>query len=267
MPLVQAKCTTCGAALEVDSSNEAAICPFCKSAYIVEKAINEYHVTADTVNISGGYQAETLVTRAKMLCDEKRWDEAKELIDEALKLNPQLGSAHVTMVLIDAKCDIEHLSEACMPLQRSGSYTHALAYSDETTKKLLQEANDTFFTSHEKELEAIRAEVKNTQEIVDSLQSEVDSGKATSTVLGFSMFFIIFVGGIIMFGLSSVSRSGTSPALCLFATIVIGALVICSCIFISKANKTDAIKNEIAIHLEKLAVAKSRKQYLEDVLG
>ena len=50
MPLVQAKCTNCGASLEVDSTKDAAICPFCGTPYIVEKAINNYN----TVNqISG----------------------------------------------------------------------------------------------------------------------------------------------------------------------------------------------------------------------
>ena len=42
MPLVKAQCTNCGAALEVDSSNDAAICPFCGTPYVVEKAIHQY---------------------------------------------------------------------------------------------------------------------------------------------------------------------------------------------------------------------------------
>ena len=57
MNLVQAKCTNCGAVLEVDSKKDAAICPFCGSAYIVERAVanfygnNTTHIVADTVNI------------------------------------------------------------------------------------------------------------------------------------------------------------------------------------------------------------------------
>ena len=45
MPLVNAKCTNCGGVLQVDDSKEAAICPFCESAYIVEKAINNFNIT------------------------------------------------------------------------------------------------------------------------------------------------------------------------------------------------------------------------------
>lgn len=45
MPLVQAKCTVCGANIEVDSASEAAVCKHCGAAFIVEKAINNYKVT------------------------------------------------------------------------------------------------------------------------------------------------------------------------------------------------------------------------------
>ena len=44
MPLVQAKCTNCGGILQVENDKEAAICPFCQTPYVVEKAINNYRV-------------------------------------------------------------------------------------------------------------------------------------------------------------------------------------------------------------------------------
>ena len=50
MPLVNAKCTNCGANLEVDSAKDAANCPYCGAAYIVEKAINNYNITNNTTN-------------------------------------------------------------------------------------------------------------------------------------------------------------------------------------------------------------------------
>ena len=39
MPLTPAKCTQCGAVLEVDNNKDAAICNFCGTPFIVEKAI------------------------------------------------------------------------------------------------------------------------------------------------------------------------------------------------------------------------------------
>ena len=37
MPLVQAKCTNCGANLEINNTLDAAVCPYCGAAFIVEK--------------------------------------------------------------------------------------------------------------------------------------------------------------------------------------------------------------------------------------
>lgn len=58
MAIVAAKCTNCGAILQVDRAQDAAICLHCGSAFIVEKAINHYHVTnqisADSVYIHSG---------------------------------------------------------------------------------------------------------------------------------------------------------------------------------------------------------------------
>jgi len=58
MPFVPAKCTQCGASLQVDSTKEAAICQFCGTPFIVEKAINNYTVHntihAGTVIVQGG---------------------------------------------------------------------------------------------------------------------------------------------------------------------------------------------------------------------
>jgi len=42
MPLVAAKCTQCGANLQIDSTKDAAICPNCNTAFVTEKAIINY---------------------------------------------------------------------------------------------------------------------------------------------------------------------------------------------------------------------------------
>ena len=55
--LVPAICTQCGATLEVDPTQEAAVCKHCNTPFIIEKAINNYNVKyaniehADNVNV------------------------------------------------------------------------------------------------------------------------------------------------------------------------------------------------------------------------
>ena len=52
MPLVPAICTQCGAQIEVDDTCEAGICKHCGTAFITEKAINNYttNITNHIVN-------------------------------------------------------------------------------------------------------------------------------------------------------------------------------------------------------------------------
>lgn len=65
MPLISAKCTNCGATLQVDNTKDAAICEYCGSAFIVEKAVNYYNttnqITAGVVNIYGGNSADFII--------------------------------------------------------------------------------------------------------------------------------------------------------------------------------------------------------------
>lgn len=61
MGLIAAKCTECGANIEVDDSKEAGICKYCGTAFITEKAINNYttnitnnnNFSGATINIAG----------------------------------------------------------------------------------------------------------------------------------------------------------------------------------------------------------------------
>lgn len=79
MPLVPAKCTQCGAILQVDQSKDAAICQHCSAAFVVEKAINNYtvhnHINADTVNV---YEQKDFVIRAGVL--ERYQGEATDVV-------------------------------------------------------------------------------------------------------------------------------------------------------------------------------------------
>lgn len=42
MGLIAAKCTNCGAKIEVDESKEAGICPHCGTAFITEKVVKNF---------------------------------------------------------------------------------------------------------------------------------------------------------------------------------------------------------------------------------
>ncbi|SCW62280.1 hypothetical protein SAMN02910456_02224 [Ruminococcaceae bacterium YRB3002] len=51
MPLIQAKCTNCGANLEFDDSREKYFCMYCGTPFINQKTINNYQNTTNITNI------------------------------------------------------------------------------------------------------------------------------------------------------------------------------------------------------------------------
>ena len=51
MPMILAKCTNCGAILNVDDTKEALICEYCRSAFMAEKAVNAYSING--INTTG----------------------------------------------------------------------------------------------------------------------------------------------------------------------------------------------------------------------
>ena len=77
MALVAAKCTQCGGSLKVDDSKDAGICPFCGTAFVTEKVIQNYniHVTnnIDTVIVQHSEKNE-MIERCKGFLELKNYD-------------------------------------------------------------------------------------------------------------------------------------------------------------------------------------------------
>lgn len=64
MSIVFAKCTNCGAVVQVENTMDAAICPQCGSAYIVEKAVRLYNAQngePSVGNVYGGNSADFVI--------------------------------------------------------------------------------------------------------------------------------------------------------------------------------------------------------------
>lgn len=92
MPLVPAKCTQCGANIEIDDTKEAGICQHCGTAFITEKAINNY-VINNTYNIQSAniVMPEKNVENLKSLGDDeyknKRYEKAVDYYNKILEIN------------------------------------------------------------------------------------------------------------------------------------------------------------------------------------
>ncbi len=70
MPLVPAKCTNCGDTINVDDQKDAAICPSCGSAFIVDKAITNYNVSIKADKLEINADGITVDNLLKLAIDE-----------------------------------------------------------------------------------------------------------------------------------------------------------------------------------------------------
>jgi DNA-directed RNA polymerase subunit RPC12/RpoP len=66
MPLVSAKCTECGAIVELDNTKKAGICTHCGNAFIVEEAVNIFNNANFNVNVDKVVVNENLELKNKI---------------------------------------------------------------------------------------------------------------------------------------------------------------------------------------------------------
>lgn len=96
MAFVQAKCPNCGGFLAVDNTNDAAICQFCNTPFIVKKAINNYNITVNgnvnvnraTLKIEGAPSINNLLIRARSFVSSGEYSRAIEYYNRILDLDP-----------------------------------------------------------------------------------------------------------------------------------------------------------------------------------
>ena len=131
MSLVKAQCTNCGGTLEVDNSKEAAVCPYCNTPYIVEKAINYYVTNNISVN---GDSVEKMISDAEtmhnVLNDRKN---AEEKYKEICKKYPADYRGHFGLG------DVLSNKRTTFSTEALRSYENALSTAPDEMKSKLQD--------------------------------------------------------------------------------------------------------------------------------
>lgn len=115
MAKVPAKCTQCGANIEIDDGADAGVCPYCGTAFVTQKAINNYntyvtaHITVDGKNADEAFglaQAAKL-SEAKEKCRKLlAADMLQECLDTATELTADrpespVGYAYAVMAFAE----------------------------------------------------------------------------------------------------------------------------------------------------------------------
>ncbi len=110
MPVVQAKCPNCGGFLAVDNTKDAAVCQFCNTPFIVEKAINNYNITINgpvnveqaKISVEGAPSVTSLMICAHGFVLSKDYEKAIEYYNRILDIDPlnneaKEGIANITV--------------------------------------------------------------------------------------------------------------------------------------------------------------------------
>ena len=221
MGLVVAKCTQCGSSLNVDDTKEAGICSHCGTAFITEKAINNYnsYFTQNvTKNIYGREktEAEEYLANGEMFIKLKDWNKAIKVLMQAAELVP--GDYRCWFALVRAETenftdlsDIEHT----LHLEK------ALAVADEKQKHMINSACEKYL-----KLKAVYdRRMGEYKKEIDGMNKKLAGVLITGLVLimfgpmclltGISLIFVVFNVGIILL---PIGVALTIPAIICFMT-------------------------------------------------
>lgn len=158
MDLVMAICPQCGKELEVDRSQEAAVCTYCKTPFVVDKAINGF-ANGTVHNPNGNYynhsgiDINALFKRIDMFFEDKDYQNVLIYADKILDVDPENADAYVSKLLAEAKVDtLKELKNSKVELECYPSYKYALRFVDDSTKEYIESINQ-LIKRNKKEIE------------------------------------------------------------------------------------------------------------------
>lgn len=183
MTLVPAICTQCGSKLEVDPSREAAVCPYCKTPFITQKAINHYNTTnvtnigsvhADVLNMTDDNSRDNRVKSGETFITFNDYVSAEKIFGELTKDCPYdyrgwWGLIRVYSVdFSDMTIDGEKLSSIAQLYQK------AIAVASIDEQKAIEPQYEAYYNSVREKLDAL---LLDTQTKIKNLETEFNRYK------------------------------------------------------------------------------------------
>lgn len=192
MALVAAKCSQCGATIQVDDSMEKGVCPYCGTEYYAEKIINNTYVTNNysgaTINVQG-IDVQNYLEIATKFYDQKNYEEAMKYLSDAFPIEPNNGKLWLLKLkILCAK--IQTATEVASD-DLIGTLREIKECSLERDLTILREALDELYNLHifyAKEEEKIRA----TKGIENKTQKQLDTITLNAEILRIIIHNVIF---------------------------------------------------------------------------
>ncbi len=223
MPLVPAICTQCGARLEVDPNCEAAICKYCNTPFITEKAINNYnttyvtnigHLHADVVHINDDSSRDSRVKSGETFLKFNDYTSAEEVFSKLTKECPydyrgwwglvrvysrkftdfSIGRTELSKMksMYDKACTV------ATPQEKSAMDAEYKPYSAQLERRLSERLNDTRQRMQQESYE-FEAQKRNLESRINALSEQQKSLKQPSKILTIVLGILILIVAIDLF--------------------------------------------------------------------
>lgn len=223
MPLVPAICTQCGARLEVDPNCEAAICKYCNTPFITEKAINNYnttyvtnigHLHADVLHINDDSSRDSRVKSGETFLKFNDYTSAEEVFSKLTKECPydyrgwwglvrvysrkftdfSIGRPELSKMksMYDKACTV------ATPQEKSAMDAEYKPYSAQLDRRLSERLNDTRQRMQQESYE-FEAQKRNLESRINALSEQQKSLKQPSKILTIVLVILILIVAIDLF--------------------------------------------------------------------
>lgn len=188
MRLVAARCPQCGANIKVDEEKDAGICEYCGTAFITEKAINNYN-TYVTNNFAGaninvtGANIDNLLKMAENAIEATNGAEALNYVNKALEIEPESSRAWILkMKTVKLQDDLHNnqLDTYSINVQETVTYGNkAIEYaSPEEKEKVQQDVYMYYLKLTEEYLRLVVNKAQDTDLLRQTRQTVIDSKEA-----------------------------------------------------------------------------------------
>lgn len=125
-------------------------CPECRSLdseTISAEELENYKIQESfskvQVSINSNATTENLLTRAKLLLEDKDWASANAYCDNVLDTEPENGIAYLYKLMAELQVSqLEELKDKHQPFDNKASYQRVMRFGDDSVKKLLQSYNE-----------------------------------------------------------------------------------------------------------------------------
>lgn len=249
MALVKAQCTNCGGTLEVDQSKDAAICPFCNTPYVVEKAINLYktenhnHIVNNITYNGKGLIPEEKLKNALILAQQNDFNASRKLLNEYKMVKPDDWRMWYGYYFVSNASD-------------NDAWNKTLQYCSDDNKTTLSDLESINESKNctKKDIQDSKTEYSDYLSSVNTLSNDLRNSLTIIALMAFSFFLLIGLVALYT-NVNTISKS----TLNIFT--IIGALgVIISGAYgwtlRNKTKVTDMRKRELTKKIEKF-----EKQY------